>query len=116
MNEPTLSSSALEVLAIAESSEAFRSMMEKQPELRALLIEAANASGNGPDHARLTEVLTVATSATDKRVDAICRGDSPEFAKWSRIASAACEDLGRLLKELCPWATPIESNALDVPS
>jgi hypothetical protein len=116
MNEQTLSTTALEILAIADSCETFRWLMKEHPELRRLLVEAANAAGRGSLRGRLIGAIAVATSANDKSVDAFLRGDTAELAKWNRVATEACEDLGRLLKEICPWATPIESNAVDAPS
>ena len=111
-----MSSSALEVLAIAESSQTFRWMMEKQPELRALLIDAADVARSGPSRASLIQVLTIVTTATDKRVDATCKGDDAELAKWTRIASQASEDLGRLLKQLVPTAVPIGDDVSSAPN
>lgn len=104
-----MSSSALEVLAIARSSETFRWMIESSPALLALLIEASEvAAKSDSDRARLIETVACVAHANDKRVDAVCNGDAVELEKWKRVAWAASEDLGRLLKQLCPGATPIE--------
>ena len=115
MNSPTISgsktsSSALEILAIARSSETFRWMIESSPGLLALLIEASEvAAKSDSDRARLIEAVACVAHANDKRVDAVCSGDAVELEKWKRVAWAASEDLGRLLKQLCPGATPIEA-------
>jgi len=114
-NSP-ISDPTLEVLAIVDSDQTFRWMMGKQPELRALLIEAANAAGGGPAHASLIQVLTIVTSASDKSIDAFCRGDAPELAKWRYLHSAASEDLGRLLKQLVPTAVPIGEDVIAAPA
>jgi hypothetical protein len=104
-----MSSSALEILAIARSSETFRWMIESSPALLALLIEASEvAAKSDSDRARLIETVACVAHANDKRVDARCIGDAVELEKWERVAQTASEDLGRLLKQLCPGATSIE--------
>lgn len=115
MNPSSSSEPAQQVLAIIDSSVVYRNLIEEHPELLALLCRAAEAA-TGPDHARLLESLTLATSACDKAVDAMCSGDAAELAKWRRISGSACEDLGRVLKQLCPEATPIGGAASSSPA
>jgi hypothetical protein len=119
MNSPTISAemsnSARDILAIVQSSAVFRPLIEEHPELLALLFRAAEAATD-PYRVRLIEALTLATSANDKRVEAMCSGDAAELAKWTRIASQAGEDLGRLLKQLVPTAVPIGEDVSIAPN
>ena len=120
MNSPTISaemsSSALEVLAIARSSAVFRPLIEEHADFRELLVRAADAAATGPYRVRLIEALTLATTAGDKAVEVMCIGDAAELGKWRRIHALACEDLGRLLKQLVPAMVPIGEEVSSAPN
>jgi hypothetical protein len=108
MNTSSISDAAAKVLAIVQSSEVFRPLVENHSDLRALLIRAAQAAERTTaDRERFVEVVIRATSATDKALEATCSGNDVDLAKWTPIAHRASEELGQILKQLCPEALPI---------
>src|SRR6185312_415711 len=99
---------ARDVLAIVEASLVFGPLVKKQPELLTLLLRAADGARTEAERSRFFEALSRATMSSDKRLEVFLQGDAAEFEKWSRISLSASEDLGRVLKELCPsWDAPI---------
>jgi hypothetical protein len=113
MNElPLLSTLDLQILEILQSSPTFRHLIDEHPDLLTLLTQAAEAAATSSDRARLIEALARAAAASDKAAEVMCRGSAAELAEWSLIASRANEDLGQVLKQLCPWAAPIAGRAI----
>jgi hypothetical protein len=122
MNDRTISNSemsasALEVLAIVQASEVFRPMVENHSDLRALLIRAAEVAARATaDRERFIEAVIRATSATDKACEATRSGNDVDLAKWTPIAHRASEELGQILKQLCPDARPLGGDASATPA
>jgi hypothetical protein len=118
MNETTLSSSALEVLAIVRSSAVFRPLIEQYPDLLALFTQAADSAKSIADRARLIGAVTRAMTASDKCVEEICRTGVADLSELSIAANRACEELGQVLKELVPSAVTIgiDMSGSDAPS
>jgi hypothetical protein len=110
MNDSSLSIPACEVLAIARSSAVFRPLIEDNPDLFAVLVQAADSAKTIADYARLIGALTRAVLAGDKCVDLICRSKSGalvDLTEASPIAHRAGVELGEILRELVPAAGTI---------
>ncbi len=110
MNDSSLSIPAREVLAIARSSAVFRPLIEDNPDLFAVLVQAADSAKTIADYARLIGALTRAVLAGDKCVDLICRSKSGAFVdltEMNLVANRANEELGQILHELVPSAGTI---------
>jgi hypothetical protein len=117
MNESSLSSSALEVLAILRSSKVFRPLIEEHPDLLALFIQAADSTTTAADRERLIGAVTRATAAGDKCIEALCSGGNVvDLTELNLTADRASEELGQILKKLVPSAVPITIDASAAPS
>lgn len=87
-------------------------MIEQHPDLLTLFIRAAEAAAaTTSDRARLLEGVAHVISTSERAVDAMCSG-SDELGDLMLHNSRASEDLGRLLKRLCPTAVPIGVDAI----
>ena len=80
------------------------------------LKEFADAAAESSELQRLFEAVALATSATDKAVEATCSGNDADLAKWTPIAHRAGEELGQILKQLCPDARPIGGDVSATPA
>ena len=108
-NDSTISEPARQVLAIVQSSETLKSHVEQYSELRAYLIQAADAAANSSDLSRLLEAVSLAACTGDRDFEARWSDNSngAELAELKLLASQAYEHLGAVLREFCPEARPI---------
>lgn len=112
MDDNTLNSFTLEVVEMIHSDPVFRWMTEQHPDLLALFIRAAEVAASTPsDRARFLEAVARSISTNQRAVEAMCSGRD-EFAELMLQNSQASEDLGRLIRRLCPTAVPIGVDAI----
>jgi hypothetical protein len=108
LTNPTLSDPALEVLALIRSSEVMKSLVEAHPDLRELLIQAAEVAAEDTLARRaFIGAIARAIYEGDRAVEIFCSGDSADLTEQMLRASQANENLGKVLKQLCPTAVPI---------
>jgi RNase P/RNase MRP subunit p29 len=108
MNASPLSDPAREVVALLYSSEVQKSLVDAHPDLLELFIQAAEVAAEDT----LTRRAFIGAVArvvyeSDRAVEILCTGDSADFTEQMLRASQASENLGQMLKQLCPTAVPI---------
>jgi hypothetical protein len=108
MSNPTLSDPALEVLALIHSSEVHKSLVDAHPDLLELFIQAAEVAAEDTLTRRaFIGAVARAIYESDRAVEILCSSDGADFTEQSLRASQANENLGQMLKRLCPTAFPI---------
>jgi hypothetical protein len=116
----TITGPASQLLELARNGEVLRSLVDKHADFRELLIQAADAAAKSPDlEQRLFEAVALATCTTDRSFQARWSGGSSNDAELAELdlrASRANENLGAVLLELCPKATPIGKDVSSAPS
>jgi len=121
MNSLTISSgSASELLELVVRSEVLGSLVEQHADFRELLVQAAEAAAKSSDlERRLFEAVALAACTTDRAFEARWSGGSSSSAELAELdlrASRANENLGAVLRELCPEAAPIEEGVSSAPA
>ncbi len=121
MSAPTpISGPASQLLELVRKSEVLRSLVDEHADFRELLIQAADAAAKSSDlEQRLFEAVALATCTTDRTFEARWSGggsNDAELAELDLRASRANENLGAVLLELCPEATPIGEGVGGAPS
>jgi hypothetical protein len=118
MSDHTSSDAAAQVLAMVQSSEVLRSLVEKHADLRELLIQAADAAAESSELQRLFEAVALAAAASDRELEARWSGNdnSAELAKLELLASQAHENLGTVLREFCPDAPATIGDDVSAPA
>jgi hypothetical protein len=107
---------ALQVVRMVQESAVFRWMIEQDSYLLTLLIAAAEAAAKSSDLERFFEVLACAICTSERGVEVTCNGSPAELEEIKRLNARASEDLGVILRELCPDAHQIGGAASSSPA
>jgi hypothetical protein len=113
MSDSPISEPAAQLLELIRESEILRSLVEKHADLRELLIQAADAAAKSSELQRLFEAVAIAAAASDREFEVHWSGkdaNSAELAELDLLASQANENLGMVLRELCPDARPLDED------
>jgi len=116
MSDSTIRGPALRLHELIQSSVALRSMVERHPDLLSALMQAAARADERGKSDSLIEVVARVACTSDLVVEASCGGNDTELAERILLADRANEDLGDILRELCPEALPIGGDASSAPA
>jgi hypothetical protein len=119
MNDPIsnseISGSAVQVLAIVQSGVALRPIVARHPDLLSALIRAARIADERGKSELLIEIVA-RVACTGDRLAVADSHNAAEFAERILLADRAAEDLGDMLRELCPEALPIGGDVSNAPA
>ena len=116
MNDQITSEPALQVVQMVRASAVFRWMIEQDSYLLTLLISAAEAAAKRSDLERFFEVLACAICTSERGVEIARKGSPAEIEEIKRLHARASEDLGVILRELCPDAHQVGGDASSSPA